>query len=59
MVDKCPFCKIPCGNDHCPYTKTEDIPNCIGLIEENKRLKDLLKNLQEYVQDKNTVKGEK
>jgi hypothetical protein len=18
----CPFCKIPCGNSHCPYTET-------------------------------------
>ncbi len=23
MEDKCPFCKIPCNMEHCPYTKTE------------------------------------
>ena len=22
--DKCPFCKIPCGTRHCPYTEDED-----------------------------------
>lgn len=22
---KCPFCKIPCGNQHCPYTKDEEL----------------------------------
>ena len=21
---KCPFCKEPCGNDHCPYNEKEE-----------------------------------
>lgn len=51
---KCPFCKIPCGNDHCPYEKeeekvVEDDKILKGLEEENKRLKEIVKNMQNYI----------
>ena len=47
---KCPFCVEPCGNDHCPYyEKKEEDKELISLKEENKRLKETIKQLQEWI----------
>lgn len=49
---KCPFCIKPCGNEHCPYYENVE-DNCQkevkGLEEENKRLREAIKQLQEYL----------
>ena len=32
-IDKCPFCKIPCNNSHCPYfAKTKITSNLLILL---------------------------
>lgn len=53
---KCPFCTIPCGNSHCPYSieeidkKEVNSENQIkSLKEENTRLKDHIKKLEDYI----------
>ena len=41
---ECPFCDIPCGMDHCPYTKKEELE-----ILENEPCEDcnsIVKNLE-------------
>lgn len=53
----CPFCSTPCGNDHCPYmeeeVKLKEQKNCDiikrGLEEENRRLKETVRTLQEWI----------
>lgn len=48
----CPFCKIPCGNEHCPYFKeqtSEELKSKVkGLEEENKRLKQTIKDFEKF-----------
>ena len=41
---ECPFCEIPCGMDHCPYTKKQEVD-----ILKNKPCEDcdsVIKNLE-------------
>lgn len=56
MANKCPFCTEPCKNDHCPYSeeKKDQKDTCVGLEEENERLKVVIKDLQEYIIRKQT-----
>lgn len=54
---KCPFCKDPCGNSHCPYNEPEIInEDCEkeikGLEQENSRLKEHIKKLEKYIKDR-------
>lgn len=53
---KCPFCSNPCGNSHCPYYEDQIEHECNkqikGLVEENIRLKDHIKQLETYISDK-------
>jgi hypothetical protein len=50
---KCPFCAAPCGNEHCPYyEKEEEDTENKGLKEENARLKETIKQLQEWIINK-------
>lgn len=58
-MSKCPFCAIPCNNDHCPYDKEaestekedskEDCEDCDtkirGFEEENKRLRQMIREM--------------
>jgi hypothetical protein len=46
MTNKCPFCDVPCGNDHCPYYEEYcDKIKLKGLEEENKRLKEQIRDI--------------
>jgi hypothetical protein len=56
MSSKCPFCTEPCKNEHCPYSEEQKDKKdtCIGLEEENERLKIIIKDLQEYIIRKQT-----
>lgn len=54
---KCPFCKTPCGNDHCIYTeetlKHEDCRNSNKEIDkECENIKKILIELLDYISNK-------
>lgn len=53
---KCPFCKQPCNQKHCPYFEEKQESLCEdrikGLQEENRRLKETIKELQNYIINK-------
>ena len=53
---KCPFCEVPCKQEHCPYYEEfklkEYQKNLKGLQEENIRLKQTILDLQEYIRNK-------
>lgn len=49
MSDSCPFCKIPCNMDHCPYTKKEECDECSNKIESLEKEREyLLKTIRDF-----------
>ena len=49
MSDSCPFCKIPCNMDHCPYTKKEECEECSHKIESLEKEREyLLKTIRDF-----------
>lgn len=59
-MSKCPFCEIPCNNEHCAYKedkeqdKSDDCDKKLkGLIEENKRLLQLIKEMSNNMRKRN------
>jgi hypothetical protein len=47
-MSDCPFCKVPCKQPHCPYTKKE-CQDCVRLEEEKKRLVEIIKGLEKLL----------
>jgi DNA repair exonuclease SbcCD ATPase subunit len=50
VVDKCPFCKVPCGNEHCPYY--EDSENKKEKTDNLEELKKTIEAIEEYIRKK-------